>query len=111
MSRPRRIAASSRFSRPFRPGCSPARGIPQSRTRAESSSGFRRFSATLLRSAAAVAPDVWRAVRFRALLGFAERLRRSEEGVDIARIALQLVHPKRFEVVEFFFLNQRIRIV
>ena len=46
-----------------------------------------------------------------ALLGFAKDLRRSQESADVARIALQLAHPERFELVEFFVVDQRIRVI
>src|ERR1051326_2488982 len=46
-----------------------------------------------------------------ALLGLAQRLGRFQERVGVARIAVELVHPERFEVVELLFLNQRVGIV
>jgi hypothetical protein len=49
-------------------------------------------------------------VRLSALLGLAERLRDVEERLDVARIALDLVHPERLEVVELLLLNQNTRI-
>jgi len=47
----------------------------------------------------------------RALLRFAQRFGDAEEGVGVARIAVELVHPQRFEIVEFLLFNQRVCIV
>src|SRR5262249_866953 len=46
-----------------------------------------------------------------ALFGLAKRFGDSQKGLDVARIALQLTHPERFECVEFFVVNQRIRVI
>jgi hypothetical protein len=45
-----------------------------------------------------------------ALLGFAQRFPGFEKRADVARVAIDLVHPQRLELVELFFLNQSIRI-
>ena len=50
-------------------------------------------------------------VRLRSLLGFAERLRGSDEGVDLARVAIELLHPERLDVIEFFLVDQCDRVV
>ena len=46
-----------------------------------------------------------------ALLGFAQRFGGPQERVDVARVAFDLVHPERLELIELFFLNQRIGLV
>ena len=58
-----------------------------------------------------VAEETEERVGLRALLGFAQRLGERDEGTDVARVALDLVHPERLEVIEFFLLNQSIRVV
>ncbi len=46
-----------------------------------------------------------------ALLRLAQRFGGFQEHVDIPRIAVELIHPQRFEVVELLLLNQRVCIV
>jgi hypothetical protein len=45
-----------------------------------------------------------------ALFGFAKGFRGGEESFDVRGVALDLLHPERLEVVEFFLVNQSIRI-
>ena len=49
-------------------------------------------------------------VGLRTLLGLAQRLRGVEEHLDVAGIALDLIHPERLEIVELFLLDQSTRI-
>src|SRR6185436_8902787 len=49
-------------------------------------------------------------VGLRALLGLAQRLGDVDERVDVARVALDPVHPERLDVIELFLLDQSLRI-
>src|SRR5260221_1115223 len=42
-----------------------------------------------------------------ALLGLAEGFCGTDQGVDVGGIALELVHPERFQLIEFLLFNQR----
>ena len=50
-------------------------------------------------------------VGLRALLRLAERPGRGDERVDVARVAVELRHPERLELVEFLLIDQALSIV
>jgi hypothetical protein len=47
-------------------------------------------------------------VGLRPLLGFSERLRRGQEGLDVTRIAVEGTHPEGLELVKFFLFDQSV---
>src|SRR5581483_177732 len=58
-----------------------------------------------------VGEEAEKRIRLRPLLCLAERLGDGDKRLGVTRIAIELLHPERLEIVEFLAVNQRERVV